>query len=102
MPENYRGADGQWKFPNGELHPHNLTHIYDSDGCLREASPPRANLKRIYGMCYYPNGHPYPRNLYVTDGPATYDDTATAPPPWNETTCNTNPTFITPSPYCPP
>ena len=75
MSENYRGADGLWRFPNGDLHPRNLTYIYDPDGRLRETSLPRDNYKGADELCHYPDGLLHPRNLYVTDGPTIYDDT---------------------------
>ncbi len=73
--ENYRGTDGLCRFPNGEWHPRNLSHIYDTDGRLRETSRTRDNYKGSDGLWHYPDGQLHPRNIYVTDGPTVYDDT---------------------------
>jgi hypothetical protein len=73
--ENYRGTNRLWRFPNGEWHPRNLTHIYDTNGRLREAGTPRDNYNGAGGPEHNPNGQLHPRNIYVTDGPTVYDDT---------------------------
>ena len=75
VSENCRGPVGLWRFPNGEWHPRNLTHIYDSDGRLHETSLPRDNYKGADGLWHYPDGQLLPRNLYVADEPTVYDDT---------------------------
>jgi len=74
-PENCRGTNGLWRFPNGEWHPRNLNRIYDSDGRLREASLPLDNYKGADGRWHYPDGQLHPRNIYGSDGPTVYDDT---------------------------
>jgi len=73
--ENYRGTDGLWRIPNGEWHPRNLTHIYDTNGRLREVGMPRDNYKGPDGLWHYPAGQLNPRNIYVTDGPIVNDNT---------------------------
>ena len=72
---NYRGTDGLWRFLNGEWHPRNITHIYDTNGRLREAGTPRDNYHGAGGPAHHLNGQLHPRNIHGTDGPAVYDDT---------------------------
>jgi len=73
--ENNRGTNGLWRFPNGEWQPRNLTHIYDTNGRIREAGLPRDNYKGPDGLWHYPDGQLHPRNISATDGPTVYDDT---------------------------
>ena len=74
-PRNYRGEDGMWRFPNGECHPRNMSHLYDTNGRICESNPSRENFKGGDGLWHYPDRHLHPRNLYVTDGSVDYSDT---------------------------
>ena len=71
----YRGTDGLWRFPNGDFHPRNLSHLYDSNGRIRESNPPRVKFKGVDGLWQYLDGHL--RIIYVTDGPIVYSDADT-------------------------
>ncbi len=70
MHENYRRTDGLWRYPNGDWHPRNFTHIYDADGRLREKSSQREGYKGASGLRHFLTGRRHPGNIYVTDGPA--------------------------------
>jgi len=80
MLENYRGTDGLWRFPNGDWHPRNISHIYGPDKRLHESSPQRGNYRGADGLWHYPDRHGHPRNIYATNRPADHSSPISGSP----------------------